>query len=101
MSSRQGNSNDERAGTAGQDGSAAGVIGVLGAGTMGSGIAQLACRAGALTLLHDPIPEALERGLERAREGLRKEVARGRLSEEEAREAAERLRPVRDLAAFA
>ncbi len=29
----------------------AGVIGVLGAGTMGSGIAQLACRAGADTLL--------------------------------------------------
>ncbi len=35
------------------------VIGVLGAGTMGAGIAQLACRAGARTLLHDPIPEAL------------------------------------------
>ena len=34
----------------------------LGAGTMGAGIAQLACLSGARTLLHDPIPEALERG---------------------------------------
>ena len=39
------------------------VIGVAGAGTMGAGIAQLACLAGARTLLHDPIEEALERGL--------------------------------------
>ncbi len=40
-------------------------IGVVGAGTMGAGIAQLACTGGARTLLHDPVPEALERGLER------------------------------------
>ena len=37
-------------------------IGVAGAGTMGAGIAQLACVAGARTLLHDPLPEALDRG---------------------------------------
>ena len=49
-------------------GDAAAVIGVLGAGTMGAGIAQLACRSGAHALLYDPIPEALERGIrERAR----------------------------------
>ena len=40
----------------------AAIIGVLGAGTMGSGIAQLACRAGARTLLYDPLEQALERG---------------------------------------
>ena len=44
------------------DASPASVIGVLGAGTMGAGIAQLACRAGARTLLHDPLAEALQRG---------------------------------------
>ncbi len=77
------------------------VIGVLGAGTMGSGIAQLACRSGAQTLLHDPIPEALQQGLERARDGLRKEAARGRLSAEEAQAAAERLQTVDELSAFA
>ncbi len=80
---------------------AAAVIGVLGAGTMGSGIAQLACRSGAQTLLHDPIPQALEGGLERARDGLRKEAARGRLTAEEAQAAAERLQAVDELSAFA
>ena len=39
------------------------VIGVVGAGTMGSGIAQLACASGARTLLHDPLAEALDRGI--------------------------------------
>jgi 3-hydroxybutyryl-CoA dehydrogenase len=65
-------------------------IGVVGAGTMGSGIAQLACRF-AETLLYDPVPEALERGLIRAREGLAKEAAKGTLSEEVAAAAATRL----------
>src|SRR5215210_3110595 len=37
---------------------------------MGAGIAQLAAAAGARTLLHDPDPAALERGLERARRRL-------------------------------
>ena len=78
-------------------GRAAARIGVLGAGTMGAGIAQLACRAGADTLLYDPIADALERGLERARKGLQKEAERGRATAEEAQAAAERLRAVADL----
>jgi 3-hydroxybutyryl-CoA dehydrogenase len=81
--------------------SAARVIGVLGAGTMGSGIAQLACRSGARTLLHDPIPDALQRGLERARDGLQKEAAKGRLTQEEAQAGIERLEAVDDFVAFA
>ncbi len=76
----------------GLDGRAAGVIGVVGAGTMGSGIAQLACKAGARTLLHDPLPEALTRGEQRVLKGLQKEVDKGRLTAEQAREAGERLR---------
>jgi 3-hydroxybutyryl-CoA dehydrogenase len=76
-------------------------IGVIGAGTMGSGIAQLAARAGARTLLHDPIPEALERGTQRARDGLAREAEKGRLSEREADAAAARLEPVTDLSALA
>jgi len=68
---------------------------------MGSGIAQLACRSGAQTLLHDPIPQALEQGLQRAKDGLQKEAARGRLSSEQAQAAAERLQAVDDLSAFA
>jgi 3-hydroxybutyryl-CoA dehydrogenase len=80
---------------------AARIIGVLGAGTMGNGIAQLAARSGARTLLYDPIPEALQQGLERARDGLQKEAAKGRLTQEEAQAGIERLQAVDDLAAFA
>jgi 3-hydroxybutyryl-CoA dehydrogenase len=61
---------------------------------MGSGIAQLATKTGARTLLHDPIPAALERGAQRAREGLRKEAAKGKLSDAEAQAAADRLQAV-------
>jgi 3-hydroxybutyryl-CoA dehydrogenase len=92
---------DEKAGSAGLVGVRAEIIGVLGAGTMGSGIAQLAARSGARALLHDPVAEALERGLERARDGLRKEAAKGRLSEEQAHSASERLQAVDSLEALA
>ena len=78
----------------------AAVIGVLGAGTMGSGIAQLACRSGAQTLLFDPIPDALERGLERARQGLSKEASRGLISAAHAAAAADRLNAVGELDAL-
>jgi 3-hydroxybutyryl-CoA dehydrogenase len=77
------------------------VIGVLGAGTMGAGIAQLAARSGARTLLHDPVAEALERGLARAHDGLDKEAARGKLSAEDAEACKRRLETVDDLEAFA
>jgi 3-hydroxybutyryl-CoA dehydrogenase len=83
------------------DATPARVIGVLGAGTMGSGIAQLAARSGARTLLHDPVPDALARGVERARDGLTKEAAKGRLSAEEADAAAVHLEPVDSLEALA
>jgi 3-hydroxybutyryl-CoA dehydrogenase len=80
---------------------AAQVIGVLGAGTMGSGIAQLAARSGARTLLHDPVAAALTQGAERAVQGLQKEAAKGRLSPEQADAAGARIEPVDSLAAFA
>jgi 3-hydroxybutyryl-CoA dehydrogenase len=63
-------------GHAGTAHAAAAVVGVLGAGTMGAGIAQLAARAGARTLLYDPLPQALKTGLERVQQGLEKEAAR-------------------------
>ncbi len=80
---------------------AAQTIGVLGAGTMGSGIAQLAAKTGARTLLHDPIPAALERGAKRAVEGLQKEAAKGRLSDADTQAAAERLQAVDAMEALA
>jgi 3-hydroxybutyryl-CoA dehydrogenase len=87
-------------GGAGSDRAAA-VIGVLGAGTMGSGIAQLAARSGARTLLHDPLPAALQKGLQRARDGLSKEAAKGKLSDVEAEAASARLEAVEDMAELA
>ncbi|HEX7290893.1 MAG TPA: 3-hydroxyacyl-CoA dehydrogenase NAD-binding domain-containing protein [Conexibacter sp.] len=77
------------------------VVGVVGAGTMGGGIAQLAVLAGARTLLHDPVPEALERGAAALRANLDKGAERGRWSAADAEAAAARLEPVVDLAAFA
>ncbi|MFL5822372.1 MAG: 3-hydroxyacyl-CoA dehydrogenase NAD-binding domain-containing protein [Solirubrobacteraceae bacterium] len=73
------------------------MIGVAGAGTMGSGIAQLGCLAGARTLLHDPIPEALSQGLERIKGHLDRGAERGRWSSEEATAAAGRLEGVASL----
>jgi 3-hydroxybutyryl-CoA dehydrogenase len=68
-------------------------IGVAGAGTMGAGIAQLACLAGARTLLHDPVPEALERGLQQIQAQLARAVERGRLTAEDSQAAVARLEP--------
>jgi 3-hydroxybutyryl-CoA dehydrogenase len=45
---------------------------------MGAGIAQLAVQAGARTLLHDPDAEALQRGLEGARERIGRGIEKGR-----------------------
>jgi 3-hydroxybutyryl-CoA dehydrogenase len=53
------------------------VIGVVGAGTMGSGIAQLAAQSGARTLLFDPVEGAAAAGAERARAGIAKLVDKG------------------------
>ncbi|HTB50241.1 MAG TPA: 3-hydroxyacyl-CoA dehydrogenase NAD-binding domain-containing protein, partial [Solirubrobacteraceae bacterium] len=86
--------NSEASDLGGLDGRAAGVIGIVGSGTMGSGIAQLACKAGARTLLHDPLPEALARGTQAVHDGLNKEASKGKLTAEQARVAGERLEPV-------
>ena len=67
---------------------------------MGAGIAQLAARAGARTLLHDPLPDALARGAQRAREGLAKEAAKGRLQAGEAEAAASRIETIDTLDAM-
>ncbi len=72
-------------------------IGVAGAGTMGGGIAQLACLAGARTLLHDPVPEALTKGIDRIKRQLGRSVDRGRLQTDEAEAAAARVEPAPNL----
>ena len=49
---------------------AARIIGIVGAGTMGAGIAQLAAASGARALLFDPDEVALQRGSGAARKRL-------------------------------
>ena len=57
-------------------------LGVVGAGTMGAGIAQLGCAAGIRTVLHDPFPEALASGEAAARKGLARWVEKGKAGPE-------------------
>src|SRR5919199_3437089 len=77
------------------------VVAVAGAGTMGAGIAQLACLAGATTLVYDPDGAALQRGLGRIERDVRRLGERGRLDRASAEAALARLRPVGALAALA
>jgi 3-hydroxybutyryl-CoA dehydrogenase len=69
-------------------------VGVVGAGTMGAGIAQVAALGGFETYLNDPFPAALERGVASINEGLRKGAERGRWSADEADAAGRRLHAV-------
>ena len=60
-------------------------VGVIGAGTMGSGIAQAFAQTEGYEVVLCDINEAFaEKGKERIAKGLQKKVARGKLSEEEA-----------------
>jgi 3-hydroxybutyryl-CoA dehydrogenase len=74
------------------------VVGVVGAGTMGSGIAEAAARAGCTVRLHDAYPEAIARALERIEGSLRRSVDKGKLEEAEAKVILARLEPASDLA---
>lgn len=66
-------------------------IGVVGAGTMGAGIAQVAALGGFSTSLYDPDPEALESGGIRIGEDLAKGESRSRWNEDESEAALERF----------
>jgi 3-hydroxybutyryl-CoA dehydrogenase len=73
-------------------------VGVVGCGLMGSGIAEVAARAGYPTVVREVSEELLEKGLAKIRSSLEKAVGRGKLSPED-REAAEgRLSGTVDLA---
>lgn len=69
-------------------------LGVLGAGTMGAGIVQVAAEAGLETLVHDPVPGAVERGRERIARFLARKVEKQQLSSADAEAALARVHPV-------
>ena len=66
-------------------------LAVVGAGTMGAGIAQVAVAHGLDVALYDADPAALERGAARMRAGLERSVERGHLTEQERDAALARL----------
>lgn len=79
------------------------VIGVVGAGAMGTGIAQIALTRGHRVLLTDAYAPAVARASESLTESLGKEVAKERLTSEAARDALDRLttvEPVEGLSRF-
>ena len=69
-------------------------IGVIGAGTMGNGIAQVFARAGHTVVLRDVTEEFLRRGLNAIDRSLQRDVDKERLKEEEKREIISRIRAV-------
>jgi 3-hydroxybutyryl-CoA dehydrogenase len=58
-------------------------VGVLGAGTMGAGIAQVAAQAGYDTLVYDVSQEFIDRGLDRIKQFLKGGRERGKITAEQ------------------
>jgi 3-hydroxybutyryl-CoA dehydrogenase len=76
-------------------------VGVLGAGLMGSGIAEVAARSGYETVVREVTSELTEKGLDKIRGSLNKAVERGKLEAAARDEAVGRLSGTVDLGAFA
>jgi 3-hydroxybutyryl-CoA dehydrogenase len=67
-------------------------VGVVGAGTMGHGIAQVLIRSGYTVFLHDLSQQFLDSGTARIAKGLKRDVEKNRLTDEERERALSRLK---------
>lgn len=76
-------------------------VGVVGAGTMGAGIAQVAAVAGYDVVMRDVEEEFVDRGFDSIDDSLSRLVRKGGLGEEEAEEAKDRIEGTTDLGALA
>jgi 3-hydroxybutyryl-CoA dehydrogenase len=76
-------------------------VGILGAGTMGRGIAQVAALGGYETRLYDAYPDAAKDAALKIREALAKGASRGRWSEAEADAASNRVGPALEIGQLA
>jgi 3-hydroxybutyryl-CoA dehydrogenase len=76
------------------------VIGVVGAGTMGNGIAQVAARAGYDVIMHDVREEFIERGFAAIEKSLQRDVQKERLKTDEKDQIVERIRSTTDFSSF-
>jgi 3-hydroxybutyryl-CoA dehydrogenase len=59
-------------------------VAVIGSGTMGAGIAEVAAAAGHPVLIYDIAPEAVVRAIDGIRQRLASRVSRGKLAAEQA-----------------
>jgi 3-hydroxybutyryl-CoA dehydrogenase len=76
-------------------------VGVIGAGTMGHGIAQVFAQVGYSVKLNDINLELVSRGLSRIEGNLSRAVQKGRMTESEKAQVLSRIRPTAELADFA
>ena len=72
-------------------------VAVIGAGTMGAGIAQVCAQAGWTTALYDAFPEGLERGMQRIDAFWDKGIARGKTTAEQKEAWGKNLRAESDM----
>jgi 3-hydroxybutyryl-CoA dehydrogenase len=76
------------------------VFGVVGSGTMGAGIAQVAARAGFDVVMRDVAQEFLARGMTAIDSSLQRDVDKERLSADEKRAAMARIKTTTDVGAL-
>lgn len=76
-------------------------VGVIGAGQMGSGIAEVSAKAGADVLVYEPTDELVTAGNQRLTQSLERAAAKGKLSENDRDAALARLKFTTDLADLA
>lgn len=76
-------------------------VGVLGCGLMGSGIAEVAARAGYETIVREVSQEVVDKGLQKIQGSLGKAVEKGKMSAEDRDQAVSRLSGVVGLDALA
>ena len=75
-------------------------VGMVGAGTMGHGIAQVLLRSGYSVLLQDVSEKCLQKGAEKILVGVGRDVEKSRLTEEQRQQAIERLKTTTDIYAL-
>ena len=76
-------------------------VGVIGAGTMGNGIAHVAARSGFKVILHDVDQGSLDRAISTITKNLDREVAKGKISVDDKSSALSRISPTVQNAALA
>ncbi|MFQ6000090.1 MAG: 3-hydroxyacyl-CoA dehydrogenase family protein [Anaerolineae bacterium] len=77
------------------------IVGVVGCGQMGSGIAEIAARAGYRTVVSELDGDLLDQGLRRIEASLTKAISRGKITSQERDEALARIQGTTNLEDFA